>query len=92
MIAKDPVPLTSEILEKNGFRNVLSRPGERFEYELDLPENNGVIEYLAVIFEEDKNQTFFLSSETHHAWSIERTVQGLQHILKDCKIEKEIKV
>lgn len=86
----EPMTLTGDILEKIGFRNVLSRPGERFEYELDLPEDTGVIEYIAVIFEEDKNETVFLSSKTHQAWTIERTVHELQNMMRKIYIEKDI--
>lgn len=84
----EPIPLTAEILEKNGF---IRQQLGYFRYE---NEDN----YLAMVFyPKEKNYTLggydyidiFKGRITLRGMPIS-CVHELQHILKDCRIDKEI--
>lgn len=86
-----PIPLTPEILEKNGF--VYNETREAWE----LIPNNG----FGICREEEDNNNFYFchgvydpynrdSDTTYHNIAKVEYVHKLQHLLRDCEIEKEI--
>lgn len=85
-----PVPLTPEILEKNGFRKSVSPPGIHAKcYELDNKKDR----YNLTIADYNKYKRLLLNvdSEDSECFNIKcNYVHELQHALHLCGIEKEI--
>ena len=77
----EPIPLTKEILENNGFRRAIS---DCFEMALFTEKNKDFfIKYFAVSKTLYVNDLWFRVHNIHY-------VHELQHALRLCKIEKEI--
>lgn len=77
----DPIPLTPEILERNGF--------EKVQNLLVLQWENGV--YPSMIFVEYNPKNYCLFINDMMFPKPVRFLHELHHILMDCGIEKEIK-
>lgn len=86
----EPIPLTAEILEKNGFVDCHTI-GEKFELRIHLDKDNyQVVSYYFGLAA--------LSIKTEYSYSLSPTidrlrikyVHELQHALKLCKINKEV--
>lgn len=75
----EPIPLTPEILEKNGF-------AERFDDDLVLMECEGIVMEIGNNYTRFKDGKMFL----HRVLAPLYYVHELQHALKLCGIEKEI--
>lgn len=77
-----PILLTEEILEKNGFKKIVSDYG-RVYYELGLNEYNNKLLLCnnSAVIDFEGNDIYLCDCEYVHE---------LRHILKSCKIEKEI--
>lgn len=75
----EPIPLTPEILEKNGF-------AERFDDDLVLMECEGIVMEIGNNYTRFKDGKMFL----HRVLTPLYYVHELQHALKLCGIEKEI--
>ena len=90
--AIEPIPLTKEILEKNGF--ILS---DGWWCNERLPKGNG---YVSIAFDPDgedrrTNCVYDLSITNHESGSVDLHldyVHQLQHALKLCNIQKEIEL
>ncbi len=78
-----PIPLTAEILEKNGFRKY-----NEYEYRLEYPE--------MIVSISEEPTTFYLYIESMaYTLTIEMCidyVHELQHALRLCGIEREIEI
>ena len=86
----DPIPLTPEILEKNGFS--LDEYGEWYECEVSVKERNY---WVNVAFRNDSVSVYDLDILTGGRSSIcihKNYVHELQHALRLCQIEKEIEL
>jgi hypothetical protein len=87
-----PISLTSEILEKNGFRKSVSPPGIHAKcYEI----NNKDEKYCLTIANYNKYKRLLLDidSEDSECFNIKCDyVHQLQHALRLCGIEKEIEL
>lgn len=75
-----PIPLTPEILEKNGFESTLA-PGER------VCKNNG---YEVWLDNEGGNHWVSIKKGEFYFEGYIKSVHELQHALRLCGIEKEI--
>lgn len=86
----EPIPLTHEILKKNGFRKSVSPPGIHAKcYEI----NNKDEKYCLTIANYNKYKRLLLNidSEDSECFNIKCDyVHQLQHALKLCGVEKEI--
>lgn len=85
-----PIPLTPEILEKNGFS--LDEYGEWYECEVSVKERNY---WVNVAFRNDSVSVYDLDILTGGSSSIcihKNYVHELQHALRLCQIEKEIEL
>lgn len=83
----EPIPLTPEILEKNGF--ILEYNGYNYYENLDNTETN----YLCVSFRTNKQPRKIEFEFTNKIFGKIKTIQYVhefQHLLKLCKINKEI--
>ena len=86
----EPIPLTEEILEKNGFS--LDEYGEWYEREVSVKERNY---WVNVAFRNDGVSVYDLDILTGGRSSIcihKNYVHELQHALRLCGIEKEIEL
>ena len=86
----EPIPLTQEILEKNGFS--LDEYGEWYEREVSVKERNY---WVNVAFRNDSVSVYDLDILTGGRSSIcihKNYVHELQHALRLCQIEKEIEL
>lgn len=84
-----PIPLTEEILEKNGFTSVEDRYNHRKYFLLGKNEYNCDVYWdgLTILLVEENYEP------TTYAYICDAEyVHELQHALKLCKIEKEIKL
>lgn len=78
----EPIPITNEILEENGFR--YEKCYSSSIYRLD--------EYFLVQYENERYRVYWLSEDgDEDVYKIFTYVHELQHILKMCGIEKNIK-
>ena len=88
----EPIPLTPEILEKNGFTKSTPPPGIHAKcYELDNKKDR----YNLTIADYNKYKRLLLNvdSEDSECFNIRCDyVHELQHALKLCRIEKEIEL
>lgn len=88
----EPIPLTHEILEKNGFTKSTPPPGIHAKcYELDNKKDR----YNLTIADYNKYKRLLLNvdSEDSECFNIKCDyVHELQHALRLCKIEKEIEL
>ena len=79
-----PVPLTSEILKKNGFQ--FDKIAEGFYLKLDT-------KYIIAYFLSDSETQIFINTFINKDVCLNTTIRyvhELQHALKLCKIDKEI--
>lgn len=83
----EPIPLTEEILEKNGFTSVEDPYNHRKYFLLGKNEYNCNVYWdgLAILLVEEDYEPHTYAYICHAEY-----VHELQHVLKLCKIEKEI--
>lgn len=83
-----PIPITTEILEKNGFEN----QGFRYHDEYNGINDRVVLKNKREYINSDNEWRVLIESEDYHSIAhCELTyVHELQHILRLCKIDKEI--
>lgn len=89
----EPIPLTAEILEKNGWKMCKSNVWRRIkigcdEININLGENYTQIEHLNMIYNPEDNAEVNYSSDFEYPRAI--YVHELQHALRMCGIEKEV--
>jgi len=91
----EPIPLTPEILTKNGFYKVDYGVDSVVAYEWKDPNQNATVEvfYYKYLPEEEMRIEVVMGSFTaHHPSAWRGYVHWLQHALRLCGIEKEVVV
>ncbi|MBR1525185.1 MAG: hypothetical protein IJ640_00800 [Prevotella sp.] len=84
---KQPIPLTPEILEKNGFKTRISYIKDKWNNEYTLMQDEDKIIYW------EKGYVYLEEGETADVYLFScQFVHELQHALKLCGIEKEIQL
>ena len=94
--AINPIPLTDEILVKNGFKYAYNEAADTYNRQLLVANIGGhYIEVrldkknVAIWYDYDENESGFYSDVL---LDLPRTVHQLQHLLRLCGIEKEIEL
>lgn len=80
----EPIPLTPEILEKNGF--VKSKYGEMI-----LDDELGTSE-IYIVLEPTYDEEYYWWRVNNELIAKIKSIHGLQHVLRLCNIEKEIEL